>query len=155
MKRFGSTLTLGKQQVLLGGFELVRDLAMITKQLFVNSGPSIVALLENTSYVSKTLKIHDECYSFNPNLGDWGRGICFAEVNRTEVKYYLCRLVYKIDASAQAVGEHPHFTQPLRYCARSGRVRLWVRTNLGQICVIPSVDVGVEAAIATSALGAL
>ena len=90
-----------------------------------------------------------------PESRGLGRGICFAEVNRAEVKYYLCRLIDKVDASAQAVAQHPHFTQPLRYCARSGRVRLWVRANLGQICIIPSVDVWVEAAIAASALGAL
>ena len=90
-----------------------------------------------------------------PESRGLGRGICFAEINRTEVKYYLCRLVYKIDASAQAVGEHPYFKHPLRYCARSGRVRLRVRANLGQICVIPSVDVRLEAAIGASALGAL
>ena len=50
------TCTLGKQQLLLRGFELVCDLAVITKQLLVYSGPSIIALLKKISYVSKTLE---------------------------------------------------------------------------------------------------
>ena len=70
--RSAKTLTLSKGQILLGRFVLVRDLAMITKQLLVHRSPTVSGFLKKHSPVAKHVKIHDEYCLLNPNLGDWG-----------------------------------------------------------------------------------
>ena len=90
-----------------------------------------------------------------PESRGLGRGLCFAEIKKAEAKCYLGRIVYKIEASAQAVSSYHHFKQPLRCSTRPSGMWLWVRANLGQVGIIPCINIWIKAAIAATTLGAM